>query len=248
MKILIVNGNTSEAVTRSIQAEALRVASPDTEIVAVTGNFGARIIGSRFEAAIAEHAVLDAIARNGEGMDGVLVAVSLDTALGAAREILDVPVVGMTEAALLTACMLGGKIGLVVFDQRLAPVYEALVGQYGLTDRLARTRIIDVAPAAVSDQRDAVEAQVARASEKLALEDGAEVVIVVGAVAAGMRHRLQDRVPVPIVDGVSSGILQAELLVRLNPMNPRVGSYATPDVGELTGLGDALRSLPPKRS
>ncbi len=47
--------------------------------------------------------VLQLAARHAEEVDAVILAVSYDTALYAAREMLDIPVVGMTEAAMLTS-------------------------------------------------------------------------------------------------------------------------------------------------
>jgi len=50
---------------------------------------------------------------------------------------LNVPVVGMTEAALLTACMLGGPIGLIGFGTRVWPIYRELIDGYGLAPALS---------------------------------------------------------------------------------------------------------------
>jgi Asp/Glu/hydantoin racemase len=58
MRLLLLNANTTEAVTEKIAAEARRVALPGTEILPVTGRFGGRIVGTRAEIAIAEHAAL----------------------------------------------------------------------------------------------------------------------------------------------------------------------------------------------
>jgi len=243
MKILVVNGNTSDEVTAVLRAEAEANASNGTDIVVVKGRFGAHVIGSRSENAIAQHAVLDAVARHGMGMDAILIAVSLDTALDAVREAASVPVVGMTEASLLTACMLGERLGLVSFDRRLAPVYEALVVSYGLRDRLAGIEIIEMAPAVAAGAREACETSLLRAAQALVERDRVEVVVAVGAVAAGMGRRLKNALPVPIVDGVACGILQAELLVRLGARKPTVGSYALPLVRNPIDLGDALNGF-----
>lgn len=240
MRILVVNGNTSEGVTATLEAEARASASTDTEIVAVKARFGAHVIGSRSENAIAQHAVLDAVARHRTGMDAILIAVSLDTALGAVREAAPVPAVGMTEASLLTACMLGDRLGLVTFDRRLAPVYEALVDSYGLRDRLAGIHVVEMSPAAAAGAREETETALLRAAEGLVERDRVEVVVAVGAVAAGMPRRLRDSLPVPILDGVSCGILQAELLVRLGVRKPTVGSYARPLVNNPVDIGEAL--------
>ena len=73
---------------------------------------------------------------------------SYDTGLKALREMLGIPVVGMTEAALLTACMLGGPIGLVGFGKRVWPIYRELIEGYGLAARIAGKRVLENTAAA----------------------------------------------------------------------------------------------------
>ena len=96
---LLVNANTSQLVTDKVTAQARASASPGTEIVAVTGVFGARIIGSRAEHAIGEHSTLALVSQHAKDCAAVVVAVSYDTGLRAARELLPIPVVGPHFAA-----------------------------------------------------------------------------------------------------------------------------------------------------
>jgi allantoin racemase len=243
VRILLVNANTNQAITDLVAEEARATASPGTEIVPLTGTFGAKVIGSRSENAIAEHAAVELMARHWKGCDAVLIAVSYDTALRAAREMLPIPVVGMTEAALLTACMVGGPIGMLVFHERTRQVYREVAESYGLGSRLAGIRVISTPAAAVLSQRQAIENEVAELATRLAVEDGAESVVPVGAVAAGMPRTLRTRVPVPLLDGISCGVLQAELLARLNPAKPSRGSYAPPEPNELTNVDPAITAL-----
>lgn len=240
MRILLVNGNTSDEVTETLTEVARDTAGADTEIVSVTGAFGARLIGHRAEAAIAEHAVLDAIAEHAEGCDGVLIGVSVDTALRAARALLPVPVVGMTEAALLTACMLGGRFGLITFSAASTAPYREVVESYGLASRLAGIRTIDVSFAEAYGNPKAMEGMIIEAAEASVGEDGAEVLILAGAATAGLPKRLQARVPVPLLDGIVCGVLLTEALVRLGAPAPTRGSYALPPGNQVTGLGAAL--------
>ncbi len=62
MKILLINPNITDSITEVMAGEARRSASPGTEIVAVTANFGTLYIENRIEAAIASHAVLESLA------------------------------------------------------------------------------------------------------------------------------------------------------------------------------------------
>ena len=64
MKILFTNPNITDSITEVMASEARRSASPDTEIVAATANFGTLYIENRVEAAVASHAVLEALAEH----------------------------------------------------------------------------------------------------------------------------------------------------------------------------------------
>jgi allantoin racemase len=240
LKLLLLNANTSAVVTAKVEAGARLAASPGTDIVAVRGDTGPTVIGTRSENAIASHTAMTLAARHAPGCDAVVIAVSYDTAMGALREFLPIPVVGMTEAALLTACMLGGRIGIVTFGRRVQPMYRELVEGYGLAGRVAGWRSIESsAPYQPGDHAELDDTIVATACD-LIERDEAEAIVLTGAVMAGVPARLQPRVPVPMLDGITAGVRQAELLVRAGYPKPSRGSFAPPGARETTGLDPAL--------
>ena len=240
MRLLLANSNTSSEVTGTIERAARAVAAPDTVILARTARFGARVVGTRSEAAIAAHALLDLLAAEGEPFDAVLLAMSMDSGLWAARELLAVPVVGMTEAALLLAATLGTRIGMVILGRRLIPVYDELARSYGFTDRLAGIEAVDAAPQDLLSDPEAFYAPIVEGCRRLVERDAAEVVLLVGAVMAGLPRLLAERVPVPLVDGIAAGVLLAEALVRLRAREPRTGSLARPVGRQLNGVAPEL--------
>ena len=75
MRLLLVNSNTSDFVTAKVAAAARAVAQPSTQIVPVTGTFGARVIATRTELAIAAHATIELLAEHARYGDAVLIAV-----------------------------------------------------------------------------------------------------------------------------------------------------------------------------
>lgn len=240
MRILIINANTSDIVTEKLSAAARAHASPGTEITAVTGSFGARVIGTRAEHAIGEHSTIALASAHAPGHDAVVIGVSYDTGLRGARELLPIPVVGMTEAALLTACMLGGRIGVITFGRRVLPLYHELVASYGLTARIAGWRVLESTAAYARGAHEALDREIVKAACDLIERDGAESVVLTGAVMAGVPARLQRDVPVPLIDCIACGVQQAELLVRLGHPKPRSGSYATPFDRELVNIDPAI--------
>jgi len=243
MQILVVNANTSPSVTDIVAAEARRAAAADTEIRAVTGTFGARVITTRTENAIAQHAMVDLMARHHAGCDAAVIAVSFDTGLGAAREMLPVPVVGMTEAALLTACLVGGRFGLVTFGRGSVPLYREVVEGHGLAGRLAAIEPIEAAALDAYGDPEGVQAALGAAALRLVDGHGAEAVILAGAAMAGMARHVQPDVPVPVLDGVDCAVRLAELLARLGLPKPRTGSFAAPPAKELVGVDPAIGAL-----
>jgi allantoin racemase len=83
--------------------------------------------------------------------------------------------------------------------------------------------------------------------EQLALQaieqDGADVIIVAGAPLAGLARSLQGRIPVPVVDGVSSAVRHCESLVALRAGSATQGSFARPPRKPNAGLPPALAKL-----
>jgi allantoin racemase len=243
MKILVINGNMTQAITDVCAAAAREVAAPGTEVVSATGTFGPQVIGSRSEHALAQHGMLELAARHSPGCDAVVVAVSMDTGLPALRELLPIPVVGMTEAAALTACTVAAKFAVVTFGKRHIPTYGELIDSYGLSSRCVGIEAIDAGPAAaLGDPQGAVRALAALA-EKALSERGAEAILMAGAVAAGWQRDLQALLPVPVIEGIRCATLLAESLVRLKLPKPTVGSYASPGVRSVRGVDPALAAL-----
>ena len=238
MRLLLINPNTTAAVTEACAAVARAAAAPGTEIVTATGAVGPRIINTRTENAIASHGILSLAAEYAPGCDGILLAVSYDTALMAVREMTGLPAVGMTEAAALTAHMLGARYGLVVFGT--PQLYRELIAAHGLADRFAGLRSIAMDATAALNTPDAVNDRVVEAATRLAEEDGAECVVLCGAAMAGMATRLQPRAPVPLVDGIACGVPLLEMLVRLGPPPATRGSLVRPSGRGSTGLSPAL--------
>lgn len=243
MRLLLVNPNLTQAITDALAAVARRAAAPGTEIVPVTGTFGPRVIASRAENVVAAHGALDLAARHAPGCDALVLGVSLDSGLHALRELLDIPVVGMLEAGLQAASMLGSRIALVTFGARLVPLYEELARNYGYSGRLARVVALPFGPADAYAAPAKVRAGLAEACRGLAATGGADAIVLAGAALAGFDEQIQSEVPVPLVDGMKAAVPLAEGLVRMAPRKPLAGGLSHPGPRATSGLSDALGAL-----
>jgi allantoin racemase len=240
MRILLVNANTTQAVTDRMAAAAASVATPGTAITAVTAAFGAAIIGTRVETAIAGAAVVASLAEHAAGHDAAIVAASIDPGLAAAREQLAIPVVGITEAALHAACLLGGQVGAVTMGAASAVWLREMAAAYGLAGRLGPVEVLAMTPLELlADIPGAVAA--IRAAGLRAVAAGADSLVLLGAVMAGMPEMVRDEMPVPVVEGVTAAVAFSEALVRLRPAPARSGSYAIPDAARIRAALATLR-------
>ena len=243
MRLLIINPNISHSVTRLIEAEALRSAAPDTRLTMQTAEFGVAYIETRFEALIGAYATAQLAAQHHAGHDAVIIAAFGDPGLAGLREVLPVPVLGLTESALASACLLGQRFSIIAISQRIQAWYREVVHANGLTSRLASIRALDQPLAGIDTVQTAHAQALQQLCEQAVAEDGADVIILAGAPLAGLARSLRGQLPVPVVDGVSSAVQHAQSLVALAPGKARSGSFAPPPAKPNQGLPEPIRTL-----
>jgi allantoin racemase len=243
MKILFANPNTTVAVTELIAAVARAAASPGTEIIAVTGQTGVPYIATRAEAVIGARVALELLAEHAPGCNAAVVAAFADPGVGGARELLSIPVIGMAEAAMLTACMLGRRFSIVTFATAMEPWYRECVDYNGLASRLASIRCVGGDFRDINTVQDEKQALLIEACREAVELDHADVVILGGAPLAGLAAKIAECVAVPLVDGVAAAVRQAEVLAALRPNKATAGSFRTPEPKAITGVSAALEQL-----
>ncbi|MDR6559634.1 Asp/Glu/hydantoin racemase [Arthrobacter pascens] len=250
MKLLVINPNISDDVTALIESEALRSAAPKTELVVRTAGHGVEYIETRFEALIAAGAVAEIIAEYTGRVDSsavdcppidcVVVAAFGDPGMPALKELADVPVIGITEAALCAAALQGHRFSIIAISDRIRPWYLDCVERFGLGGRLASIRSINESLNAIGSVQQDFRETLLALSRQAVTEDGADVVILAGAPLAGLARELQGQIPVPVVDGISAGIRMAEAVVGLQSGPHRAGAFAPPPMKARRGLSENL--------
>jgi allantoin racemase len=214
MRLLVINANTSVSVTEICCRAARMAASRDTEVIGLTAAYGARIIENRAQNAVGAHALLELLEANAPNADAALIAVSYDTGLMAARELVNMPVMGMTQSALIAASLRGERLGLLTFGT--PHLYRELAVQYGLVDRIAAIRVLPVKPSDAYENPQSVVEAVRTQGQALISEDRADTIVLCGAALAGMSRQLGKAFPVPVIDGIIAGTLLCESMVKLD--------------------------------
>lgn len=250
MRLLLINPNISDSVTTLIAEEARRAAAPGTQITALTAPFGVAYIETRFEALVGAYAAAQLAGEHHAQHDAVVIAAFGDPGLAGLREVLPVPVLGLTESALASACLLGKRFSIIAISQRIRAWYREVVQANGLEGRLASIRALDRPIAAIGGVQQEHAAALRTLCEQAVDEDGADVLILAGAPLAGLARSLAGQlpVPVPVVDGVSSAVVHAQSLVALQPGRARRGSFAPPPAKPHQGLPEAIARLLEQRS
>jgi Asp/Glu/hydantoin racemase len=159
------------------------------------------------------------------------------------REALDIPVVGLTEAALASACLLGNRFSIVAISRRITAWYRESVEHNGLVGRLASIRSLEEPLRDIGTVQADHAARLRELCESVVREDGADVIILGGAPLAGLARSIAGGIPVPVVDGVSSAVRHAETLAALRPGTARAGSFAPPPAKPNAGLSAAIQAL-----
>ena len=240
MRILVLNPNTTTAMTDRLVDAGRAVAAAGTELVPLTAVRGVPYIATRAEAQIGGAIALEMLAEHHRSADAAIIAAFGDPGLLGARELFDLPVVGLAEAAMLTACALGRRFAIVTFATALGPWYQDCVEMHGLSGRCAGIRMLDGSFRAVSEVQEEKEALLVELALRTIETTEADVIIFGGAPLAGLAAKVKHRIPVPVVDQVQAAVKLAEALVALAPAKATTGTFRRPAAKPTTGLAAAL--------
>lgn len=228
MKILVINPNTTASMTNKIAIVARAVARPDTQIIATNSQDGPASIEGYLDVATCIPGLLAEVKRH-SGVDAIVIACFDDTGLDAVRCLVDVPVIGIGEAAYHAASMISAKFSVITTLSRSVTGLEANLSRYGLAARCARVRATDI-PVLKLEEGDVATTDKIRNEIRLAItEDKAEAIVLGCAGMADLMAQLTREFGLPVVDGVASAITLVEALVAAGLTTSKLGTYASPE-------------------
>ncbi len=211
-RLLLINPNTSAAISALLQSHALAVAGSQVQVTTRTVRFGAPYISCEASYAVAAHATLDAwaaaIAPGQERFDSVLIGCFGDPGLLALRQVSQIPVTGLAEASFVAAAA-KGRFAIVTGGERWKPMLERLAHSLGFGEQLAGIHTVTETGAELAADPLAAQVLLARACNEAARRWGVHSVILGGAGLAGMAATIQPVVAVPVIDSVWAGVTHA---------------------------------------
>ncbi|ADG98001.1 Asp/Glu/hydantoin racemase [Segniliparus rotundus DSM 44985] len=223
--IVVMNCNTSEPMTEAIGAHARAAAREGTRISALRPSWGPESAEGNYDSFVTAAAVLDRLHTLDFPFDALVMAGFGEHGREGARELLDVPVIDITEAAAQFAMLLGRSYGVVTTLSRAVGQIEDSLRLAGLFERCAG--VVAAELGVLELEEDSAAAAVVAASRAV-LDRGAEVLVLGCAGMTRLASALAQQVDVPVVDGVAAAVKLAESLVDLGLTTSKHGSYARP--------------------
>ena len=229
MHITVINPNTTRAMTDMIGSCARGVAGPGTRISAVNPSMGPASIESHYDEALSVPGLLQKIAEGERaGSDGYVIACFGDPGLDAARELAGGPVVGIAEAAMHAATLLGRSFSVVTSLSRTVGRAQDLVRHYGFADRCVGVYACDIPVLALDDPSTKAAQVIIEMCRQTVERDDADSIVLGCAGMAELCSYISSEVGVPVIDGVGVATKLVESLVTLGYSTSRRDEFARP--------------------
>src|SRR5260370_4093080 len=198
-RIRVVNPNSNETVTRSLDAalDALRFEN-GPEIVCSTlaeGPFGIETQADVESVVMPLRALVEA----DNSSDAFVIACYSDPGLHVCREGTPRPVFGIAECGVLTALARAGRFGVIAIGQCSIARHMRYLRQMALMDRLAGERPLEMSVAETASGDKTLQRMV-EVGRQLKEEDSAEAVVMGYAGMARHRRPLEDALGIPGID------------------------------------------------
>jgi len=215
-RILVINPNSTEAVTRGIDqaVEPLRMPGGPA-IDCVTLKEGPPGIETQQHVDGVVAPMLNLMRAKESQYAAFVIACYSDPGLHSLREATRKPVLGIAECGILTALTLGQKFGVIAILQQSIPRHLRYVCALGLSERLAAELPVGLRVVELSDEAKTF-GRMVEVGKALRERHGADVLVMGCAGMARYRKPLQDEIGIPVVEPTQAAVAMAIGRVRLD--------------------------------
>lgn len=225
-KALVINPNTSDAMTAEIEATAQRVFQPPWSCIVSSTPAGPESLESWSDYHLASVTILPILDKHPD-VDGIVLACFGDPGLYLLKESCSVPVIGIAEASMSLAMLLGARFGILAGMRRAVELMDSMVRTYSLDTRYAGTVSLEMRVLDFARDRSATLNVLERASGKLR-EKGAEILLLGCAGLTTFVEDLQAKVEMPVIDPVEAGCRTLQTLCAAHLNTSHIGLYSKP--------------------
>lgn len=204
-------------MTEKVASTATRILPKDVDIDARSNPKGPASIQGPVDGEAAVPGMLELIeAGVADGADGVVIACFDDTGLDKARALVDVPVVGIGQAAFYLSMLEGHHFSVVTTMSVSVPVIEANIESFGVSSYCRAVRASEVPVLELEQSGSNAEQRISDEIAKALAEDGSSAIVLGCAGMTDLVDRMRQKHSALVIDGVSaaSALIHAMVLSR----------------------------------
>jgi allantoin racemase len=236
-RIRVINANTARAMTETIGRGARAVAAPSTVITAVNPSMGPESVEGHYDTALSVPGVLTEIAAGErDGADGHVIACFGDPGLNAARELATGPVIGIAEAAMHTATLLGRGFSVVTTLSRTVGHTWDLAHRYGCATACRGVHACDIPVLELEDPASDARKTVADLCAAALDADKSDSIVLGCAGMADFSAEISADLGVPVIEGVAAATKLIESLIALRLQTSKRTEFAAPRPKRYVGM------------
>ncbi len=233
MKIMVINPNSSLDMTNHIRKALEGIKRPETELIVTCPDKGPVAIDSAYDETLAAFYSIDLVKKaNAENYDAIIIACFSDPGLIAMKEISNILVVGIQEASLHAASMLGNKFTILTPSKKRIPSKYNDVWHNKLSNNLASVRELGMSVTETDEKPDLAQKRIMEVARQAVEEDGAEVIILGCAGMVGYAEKAAKELNIVVIDPTSLAFKYAEAMIEAGIKQSKRALYAYPSEKE----------------
>ena len=167
-----------------------------------------------------------------DGYDAVCIDTMSDSGMNAMRSMLDIPVIGPGRASYMMALVLCNRFSVVTQWDGWIPLYKKSSVEYGVADRLASVRSINVMPDVenlLGGKEEVVFPKLVECATRCIEDDGAEAILLGSTTMHQAHGHMAENLPVPVINPGPLTYKLAECVLGLGLSHSRK-AYPKPTV------------------
>ncbi len=220
-----------------------RWAFDGTRVTVVDVKEGPASIESAYEEALSVPATIELIVKcEQDGFDAAIIGCFGDPGLEAARELVDIPVVGPCESSMLLAAGLGHKFSILTIFDSMAAGQEMLAYRAGVREKLASVRATGIPVLDLMKDPAATKERLIEVARRCVTQDRADAFLF-GCMTMSfldMGDEVAAAVGAPAVNAGKAALKHAEMLVSMGLSQSRT-AYPKPAKMQAGKSFEALR-------
>lgn len=238
--ILVINPNTSEAMTVAIDRIAWEAAGTSANVVTRRSLQGPHTIEGPLDAALGVAGMLEVVGAYPYAFDAVVVACFGDPGVDALRLLVRVPVIGIGAASFTQAGFISQRFAIVTPAVGTPERYAAVAAAMGLSTQFLGTYQTPLAVADFESEEPAVlDTLVFHAQQ--AAKDGADCLLFGCAGIAEQIRAIEEGVGVLCIPSVAAGVTQAIACARHRRAPLVGGPFRRVNPKPLAGFNSLMR-------